>query len=115
MYHLYGLGNCDSSRRARRALEARGVPVTSHDVRRDGVAATLLDDWIEQVGIDTLINRRGRTWRMLADSDRALADTADLRALLIREPTLIQRPVLIDPDGTVHVGKAALALAEPPA
>lgn len=115
MYQLYGLRNCDRCRRARRALEARGVAVASHDVRRDGVTETLLDAWIEQVGIDTLINRRGRTWRMLADSDRALAETTDLRALLIREPTLIQRPVLVDPDGAVHVGTAALALAEAPA
>lgn len=112
MYHLYGLRNCDTCRRARRALEARGLPVTSHDVRRDGMPATHLDAWIEQVGIDALINRRGRTWRALGDHDRGLTDTVDLRALLLREPTLMQRPVVVDPGGGVHVGKAALALAE---
>jgi Spx/MgsR family transcriptional regulator len=110
VYRLYGLKNCDSCRQARRALVARGVPWDFHDFRADGVDRDLIDAWADRLGSEALLNRRSRTWRNLDATDRAVSDDADLRALLVREPALIRRPLLTCPDGRILVGADALTM-----
>ena len=60
---LYGIPNCDTVKRARQALDAAGVDHRFHDFRKDGLNAEQVARWADAVGLDTLINRRGMTWR----------------------------------------------------
>ncbi len=92
--HLYGIPNCDSVRNARRWLDARDIPYKFHDFRKDGLDATLLGGWLEQVGWESLLNRRGLTWRQLPAAQREGIDARRARALLLEQPTLIKRPLL---------------------
>lgn len=102
MTTLYGIRNCETCRKALRWLESAGVAVTFHDLRRDGVPAERLEHWLRTAGPEQLVNRRSATWRRLAESERARADTAP-REVLQDEPTLIRRPVL-EHGGGVLVG-----------
>lgn len=96
---LYGLKNCDTCKKAMKALEAGGKRVAFVDIRAEADLGELLPVWLEAVGADALINRRSTTWRNLDDATRA----RDPLALLAEHPTLIKRPV-IDADGSVTVG-----------
>lgn len=96
---LYGLKNCDTCKKALKALEAVGKAGQFVDIRAEADLATLLPGWLNAVGAETLVNRRSTTWRNLSDAERA----RDPLALLTDNPTLIKRPV-IDAAGTVHVG-----------
>ena len=109
MYRLYGLKNCDNCRTARRALDARGVPWEFHDVRADGINRALIDAWADQLGSESLLNRRSTTWRNLDPVERDVNDDAGVRDLLVREPTLIRRPLLACPDGRILIGADARA------
>ena len=62
---LYGIPNCDTVKKARDWLTAQGVDYTFHDFKKQGVPADLLPGWLEAIGRDTLINRKGPTWRNL--------------------------------------------------
>ena len=55
------------------------------------------------VGPERLINRRGTTWRGLADAERAVTGEAETAALLVAYPALIKRPVF-EVGGAVLVG-----------
>ncbi len=100
---LYGLKNCDSCKKALKALEGAGRSVSFVDVRADGVPAETLGTWLAEKG-DMLVNTRSTTWRGLDEATRARADS-DTAGLLAEHPTLIKRPV-IEADGAVHVGWA---------
>ena len=101
---FYGLKTCDTCKKAQKALEAAGVDFRAIDVRADGVAAENLADWIARVGADALVNRRSTTWRGLDDAARAGAETPDgAAALLLANPTLMKRPVIVSGDD-IHVG-----------
>ena len=80
MLTVYGLKNCDTCRKAMKWLAAEGVEARLHDVRADGLMAETVAAWAGEVGLDVLLNRRGTTWRQLADADKN-RDEAGLIAL----------------------------------
>lgn len=93
---VYGIPNCASVKKARDWLDARRQPYVFHDYRKAGVAADTLRAWLAEVPLDTLLNRRGTTWRALDDVARARAATEDgAIALMVAQPSLIKRPVLV--------------------
>ncbi|WP_458524860.1 arsenate reductase [Onishia taeanensis] len=103
MITLYGIKACDTCRRARKALEARGVPFQVHDLREDGLSAALLEHLLEQVPVMTLLNKRSTTWRQLDETVKAEVDANSARALMLEHPTLIKRPLLDTGEG-IRVG-----------
>ena len=102
---LYGIPNCDTVKKARAWLAERGVAVTFHDFKKQGVPEAALDTWLAQIGWETLLNRSGTTWRRLDDATRAaVTDAASARALMLAQASVIKRPVVQWPDGRHTVG-----------
>ena len=101
---VYGIGSCDSCRKARKWLDQQGRNYRWHDLRADRVDPERLTRWLAQVGVETLLNRRSTTWRSLAEKDRAkVGDLPAAAELLQNFPTLIKRPVF-ERDGDLMVG-----------
>ncbi len=95
MTTLVGIKNCDSVKKARKWLDSHGVAYTFHDLREQGVEKTELAQWLDAVGWETLLNRRSTSWKQLSDSDRSDVDRGKALVLMLTNPTLIKRPVLI--------------------
>lgn len=92
---LYGIPNCDQVKKARTHLEAAGIDYHFHDFKKAGLSADTVRNWLKQVDLDTLINRKGTTWRALSDEQKASAATADKAIALMQQyPSIIKRPVL---------------------
>jgi len=105
MTTLYGIPNCDTVKKARAWLVAQGVAHRFHDFKREGVPAAALSRWLQRAGRDTLINRKGTTWRQLSEAQReAVVDDASAATLLSAQPSLIKRPVVEWADGRLTVG-----------
>jgi Spx/MgsR family transcriptional regulator len=106
---LYGIPNCDTVKKSRAWLAAQEVPHAFHDFKKQGVPADRLDRWMAAAG-DQLLNRQGTTWRKLPPAVQAQADTsAGAKELMLAQPSVIKRPVVEWPDGTVTVGFDATA------
>ena len=102
---LYGIPNCDTVKRARAWLQQHGRAAGFHDFKKSGVPAQRLDAWLAAVGWERLLNRQGTTWRKLDDAVRAaVQDAASARRLMCEQASVIKRPVVEWPDGTVTVG-----------
>lgn len=97
---VYGIPNCDTVKRARKALDSAGVDHQFHDFRKDGLNLDRVQYWADAVGIDTLVNRRGTTWRQLPANARESVEAGDLSAL-VDQPTLIKRPVFETADAII--------------
>jgi len=91
---MYGIKNCDTIKKARRYLDDQGVMFTFHDYRKDGTDKKLLTLLIKNHGLDTVLNKRGTTWRQLDDKTKASVTDKTAVALLCEHPAMIKRPVL---------------------
>jgi arsenate reductase len=101
---LYGIPNCDTVKQARAWLAEHGVAHAFHDYKKQGVPLALLDDWIAALGWQALLNRKGTTWRKLDPAHQAaVQDAASARALMLEQPSVIRRPVLVR-GGELRVG-----------
>jgi arsenate reductase len=90
---LYGIKSCDTCRKALAWLSAEGIAHVYHDFRKDGLDGAMLDVWIKELGWETLINRRGTTWRKIPETERQDLTPARAKALMLANPTVIKRPV----------------------
>lgn len=103
MLMLYVIKSCDTCRKARKALDDKGLAYRVHDLREDGLSAGLLEELLERVALLTLLNKRSTTWRNLSDAEKASSGDGEIRKLLLTHPTLIKRPVL-DTGEEIRVG-----------
>ena len=106
MIHLYGIPNCDTVKKARAWLDARGTAHAFHDYKKDGADPARLAAWSDAAGWEVLLNRRGTTFRGLSEGDKADIDRAKALRLMVANPSLIRRPV-VEHAGGVLVGFAA--------
>jgi arsenate reductase len=92
---LHGIKNCDTIKKARAWLEAHSIAYDFHDYRTAGIERRTLESWVTAVGWEPLLNRSGTTFRKLADADKKDLTEARALALMLAQPTLIKRPVLV--------------------
>jgi len=111
MITLHGIPNCGTVKKARTWLDANGVDYRFHDFKKLGAPARLIERWADATGWETLLNRRGTTFRALSDADKADIDRAKAVRLMEANPSLIKRPVVEDEDGNVTVGFSEAAFA----
>ncbi len=100
---MYGIPNCDTIKKARAWLDSHGIPWQFHDYKKEGVDAAQLSHWVEQLGWEALLNKRGTTWRKLADADKEGINRERAILLMCENPSMIKRPVLIVAE-TIEVG-----------
>ena len=108
---LHGIVNCDTVKKARAWLDARGIAYEWIDFRKSPPSSGDLARWSREVGWETLLNRRGTTWRALDEATKAaVVDERSAIALMATKPTMIKRPVL-EVDGDVVVGFSEVVYA----
>ena len=115
MNTLYGIPNCDTVKKARAWLTARGVDYTFHDFKKQGVPQDRLAVWCKAAGWDKLLNHQGTTWRKLdTDVQAGVVDSASAQALMLANASVIKRPVVEwgGGDAAVSVGFDAAQWAE---
>jgi arsenate reductase (glutaredoxin) len=101
---IFGISNCDQCRKAKSWLNTQQQVFHFHDVRVDGLTQLHLDEWFKHLPWDTLLNKRGTTWRhMPEDQRKAVVDQNSAGQAILNHPTLMKRPVLTTGD-TVLVG-----------
>ena len=112
---IYGIKNCDTMKKARAWLDARGVAYTFHDYAKSGITKAQLARWAADVGWERLCNRAGTTFKKLPEADTRDLTEAKALDLMVARPSMIKRPVLtIEAGGREHVlvGFAPEAYAE---
>lgn len=84
---LYGLKNCDTCRKALKAL----LKAQLVDVRAEGVPQDVLAAALAQFG-EALVNTRSTTWRGMDAAERNKPPLEQLQA----HPSLMKRPLIVD-------------------
>jgi len=94
MIVVYGIKNCDTMKKARAWLDGRGIAYAFHDYKTAGIEKARLEEWVAQLGWETLLNRAGTTFRKLPDAEKEGLTKQKAIALMLAQPSMIKRPVL---------------------
>lgn len=90
-------------KKARVWLDTRGTSYVFHDYKKAGIDRATLESWVDKLGWEALLNRSGTTFRKLPDDEKVGIDRDRAIALMIAQPSMIRRPVLVDGD-RIEVG-----------
>ncbi|MFW2097820.1 MULTISPECIES: Spx/MgsR family RNA polymerase-binding regulatory protein [unclassified Acinetobacter] len=105
MLKIYGIKNCNSMKRAFDLLTELGLSYEFHDYKKQGIDAETVKQWLDHIGQDLVLNKKGTTWKKLSEQEQQLALSSEqaLIQALTTHTSLIKRP-MINQNGQYVVG-----------
>ena len=93
---IYGIKSCSTMKKAFTKLDELGVSYDFHDYKKQGIDKDSVQRWVDELGNDKVLNKRGTTWRKLTDEQKQAADANIDTAidLLIENTSMIKRPIV---------------------
>jgi len=101
MIKIYGIKNCDTMKKTFQWLDDNAIAYDFHDYKKIGVDDEFLTRAIEQHGWETIINKRGTTWRKLSDAEKYAVNDATALQLAKSNPSIIKRPLIEHSQGII--------------
>lgn len=103
MIDIYGIKNCDTMKKAMNWLNDHSVEFIFHDYKKEAVDEAVLNLAIKHHGWESVLNRRGTTWRNLCEKRKLSIDAKTAVQIAIENPSIIKRPLLVY-NGVIHLG-----------
>jgi len=91
---IYGINNCDTVKKAKNWLDSHNIDYSFHDFRKDGLDKDIINGWLKTIAWDKILNKRSTSWRNLDASAQQAINETNVVDLLVKNPTLIKRPVM---------------------
>ncbi len=105
MLHVYGIKNCNTVKKALNWLDGHHLDYTFHDFKKEPATSDKLQTWEKNVEWETLLNKKGTTWRKLSPEVQArIIDAPSANAALAENNSMIKRPVIELDSGAIIVG-----------
>ncbi len=96
MLKVYGIKNCNSMKKAFDLLTELGLSYEFHDYKKQSIDNATVKTWLDALGQDVVLNKKGTTWRKLSPEEQAQALSSEdaLIAALTTHTSLIKRPII---------------------
>ncbi|MDR9415807.1 MAG: arsenate reductase family protein [Gracilimonas sp.] len=94
MLHIVGINNCNKIRDTKKWMDNHSVDYEFIDIKKEPLSRDELKELEFKVGLDVLVNKRGRKWRDLGLAKQELSEE-ELFEKLLNNQVMIKRPVLI--------------------
>jgi len=93
---IYGIKSCSTMKKAFIKLDELDVNYNFHDYKKQSIGQDSVQRWVDLLGIDKVLNKRGTTWRKLSDEQKTAADADESIAieLLLANTSMIKRPII---------------------
>ncbi|MGB6824410.1 arsenate reductase [Psychrobacter sp.] len=93
---IYGIKSCSTMKKAFTKLDELDISYDFHDYKKQGIDKETVQCWVNELGIEKVLNKRGTTWRKLDDSQKQAADASVDSAidLLVENTSMIKRPIV---------------------
>lgn len=95
MVEVYGIKNCNTVKKSLDWLTQNGISYNFHDYKKEPASLDKLQQWQKNTPWETLLNKKGTTWKKLSPEEQANvvdADTANV--VLLQNNSMIKRPVI---------------------
>jgi Spx/MgsR family transcriptional regulator len=102
MTEIYYYAGCTSCKKAVSLLDERGGSVQKRDYFKERFSKDELKTVLERAKLrpSEVVSTRAKSYKELGLADRDLSED-ELLDLMVQEPTLLRRPIVIGPGGTV--------------
>lgn len=102
---VYGIKNCDTMKKTFTFLEEKGVAYDFIDYKKQKPSVELLSSFLEKTSLSTLVNKQGTTYKKMEEAQKAALETVEMALpILMENSSMIKRPVIVYPDGSVTLG-----------
>lgn len=102
---LYGIKNCNTVKSAVDWLKKHSIEFEFHDYKKSGITKAKLAEWSKQVGWESLVNKRGTTWRQLDEAiQKKITSEKTAIDLMIEKTTVIKRPLIENKGKVILLG-----------
>ena len=93
--NVYGIPNCDVTKTALDWFKKNNIAVEFHDYKKEGITKTKLQAWSKTVGWETLLNKRGTTWKAIdsSEQEKIITEQAAIQ-FMMENKSSIKRPVV---------------------
>ena len=95
MVDVYGIKNCSTVKKALNWLDENQIEYVFHDYKKEGVSAEKIKDWQHEFGWESLINKRGTTWKKLDKQlQESITDGNSAIPVMQENTSVIKRPII---------------------
>lgn len=102
---VYGIKNCNTVKTALAWLKDKNIAFDFHDYKSKGITEAKLRSWNKQVGWESLINKKGTTWRQLDESvQKKVTNESTAIALMKDKTSVIKRPLIEQGEKVIALG-----------
>ncbi|SER98843.1 Spx/MgsR family RNA polymerase-binding regulatory protein [Pedobacter rhizosphaerae] len=102
---VYGIPNCNTVKKALDWLKENQITYEFHDFKKKGITAEKLNEWSARFGWETVLNRKGLTWKKLSKEEQAAIQTQEAAVnYLINNTSAIKRPIIEKNDQAILIG-----------
>lgn len=92
---VYGIKSCDTIKKTLTWLDKKKISYVFHDYKKEGITEGRLKTWTKQVGWESLVNKKGSTWRNLPEATQIKVTNEKAAIAVLKESTsMIKRPLL---------------------
>jgi arsenate reductase len=92
---IFGIKNCDTMKKAMKWLDDNGADYAFHNYKKAGIDEAVVKQAIEEHGWETVINKRGTTWRALPEQIQNALDAEKALEVAKENPSIVKRPILL--------------------
>lgn len=90
-----GIKNCETMKKAFTWLDKHKVAYVFHDYKKSGADGEILKKAFAQHGWESVLNRKGMTWRNLPDKVKEGMDEKSALKVALDNPSVIKRPLIV--------------------
>lgn len=102
---VYGIKNCNTMKKTFDFLSEKGVAYDFIDYKKQKPSADLLNSFLAKTSLESLVNKQGTTYRKMDDAQKVALEKAETAIpILIENSSMIKRPVISYPDGSLTLG-----------
>jgi len=92
---VYGIPNCDTTKKALALLKKNNIPYSFHDYKQQGISKEKLEQWCSLMGWEVIFNKRSTTWRELSEAvQQKIIDQPAAIKLMMEQNSIIKRPII---------------------
>ncbi|MVZ65126.1 ArsC family reductase [Sphingobacterium sp. DK4209] len=100
MLQVYGIKNCNTVKKALDWLTENQKDYVFHDYKKEPASLAKLEEWEKEVSWESLVNKKGTTWKKLSTEEQAaVQDAATANQVLLSNNSMIKRPLIESPNG----------------
>jgi Spx/MgsR family transcriptional regulator len=102
---VYGIKNCDTMKKTFSFLEEKRTAYVFFDYKKQAPDTLFLREVIAKSSLAAVVNTQGTTYKKMGDAEKvALKEQESALPILVAHPSMIKRPIILYPDGSITLG-----------